>query len=165
MIEYRRNAKRDLANKILAESEVSSIRCSEAGHRAVWYDWIDERYDLRRALADEANTKRRRLDREKRAIERPKNGMVVHDTSLRKTADIFTEDLLTILRVHAPPPHAYFERKPVSAYGADYSLEFEVAEALQKKRKRGATGLDQDEALYDMERMGVGLLLLRKWWL
>ena len=49
----------------------------------------------------------------------------------------------------------YRERKPVSMYAADYSLEFEVAEAIQKKRKRGAIGLDQDEALYDMERMGV----------
>ena len=62
---------------------------------------------------------------------------------------------MTVLRVHAPPPYMYRERKPVSMYAADYSLEFEVAEAIQKKRKRGAIGLDQDEALYDMERMGV----------
>lgn len=74
MIEHRRTAKLDLASKILAESEISSVRTSDAGHRAVWYDWIDNRYDLRQSLSDEANTKRRRLDREKRAIERPKNG-------------------------------------------------------------------------------------------
>ena len=49
----------------------------------------------------------------------------------------------------------YHAKRHAMTYGADYSLEFEVAESIQKKRKRGAVGLDQDEALYDLERMGV----------
>lgn len=51
----------------------------------------------------------------------------------------------------------YHERKAASAYGAEYSLEYEVAEAIQRKRKHGAIGLDQDEAMYDMERMGASV--------
>ena len=49
----------------------------------------------------------------------------------------------------------YQEKQSVSVYGNDHSLEFEVAESMQRRRKRGAVGLDQDEALYDLERMGV----------
>ena len=67
------------------------------------------------------------------------------------------EELGTILRIHAPPPYMYHAKRHATSYGADYSLEFEVAESIQKKRKRGAVGLDQDEALYDLERMGVSL--------
>lgn len=55
----------------------------------------------------------------------------------------------------------YHERKPPATYGAEYSLEYEVAEAIQRKRKRGAVGLDQDEAMYDMERMGVSTAYLQ----
>lgn len=57
--------------------------------------------------------------------------------------------------MHAPPPYMYYEKKSADAYGQQYSLEIEVTENLQKKRKRGAVGLDHDEALYDLERMGV----------
>lgn len=94
MIEHRRKAKLDLANRIFAESEVSSLRVSDAGHRAVWYDWIDERYDLRRDLTDEANTKRRRLDREKRAIERPKNGKLCHFRTAKQSLTLIPQRIL-----------------------------------------------------------------------
>ena len=74
MIEHRRKAKLDLAKRLLGEAEESNRRQGEANCRSVWYQWIEDRLELRKGLTDEANVKRRRLDREKRAIERPKNG-------------------------------------------------------------------------------------------
>lgn len=138
LVEHRRTARLELARKNHKVAEAANLRTAESNVRYCWSQWMRRRHDLIRDMVDDMNQKRRRLDREKRAIERPRS-----------------EELSTILRMHAPPPYMFFEKKHPLSYGREYSLEYEVAESLQKKRKRGAAGLDQDEAMYDLERMGV----------
>jgi hypothetical protein len=41
---------------------------------ALWNRWQDERARLRTRMLEDANGKRRRLEREKRMLERPKDG-------------------------------------------------------------------------------------------
>lgn len=142
LIEHRRKAKLELARKILKEAEAAQLKKSESEVRFCWSQWMHGRHDLVHTMVEDMNHKRRRLDREKRAIERPRN-----------------EELTTILRMHAPPPYMFYEKKHAASYGRDYSLEYEVAENMQKKRKSGAVGLDHDEAMYDLERMGVSWFL------
>lgn len=147
------------------ESEASNTRRFGADYKSVWYDWADDRRKLRRSMLEEANVKKRRLDREKRAIERPRpgeSGVLVFlpiarecHSMLTPRADRCTEDLPTILRTHGPSVLLYYEKKDAGHYERQYSLEFEVAESLAKRRKRGATGVDHDEAMFDLERMGV----------
>lgn len=74
LIERRRAARMELAKKILSEAEACQLRQAEAGYRAVWYDWIEKRHHLRQSMISEANAKKRKLDREKRGIERPRAG-------------------------------------------------------------------------------------------
>ncbi|KAK9898519.1 hypothetical protein P389DRAFT_167037 [Cystobasidium minutum MCA 4210] len=138
LVEHRRTARLELARKNHKVAEAANLRAAESNVRYCWSQWMRRRHDLIREIVDDMNQKRRRLDREKRAIERPRN-----------------EELSTILRIHAPPPYMFFEKKHPLSYGREYSLEYEVAESLQKKRKRGAAGLDHDEAMYDLERMGL----------
>lgn len=57
--------------------------------------------------------------------------------------------------MHAPPHHLYYEKKPAATYRPSYSAEYDIADGLARKRKLGAVGLDHEEALYDLERMGV----------
>jgi len=142
LVEHRRTARLELARKNHKVAEEANLKRAEANVRYCWSQWMRRRHDLIREMVDDMNQKRRRLDREKRAIERPRN-----------------EELATILRIHAPPPYMFFEKKNPLTYGREYSLEYEVAENMQKKRKRGAAGLDHDEAMYDLERMGVSQLL------
>lgn len=138
MVEHRRTTRLALAKRNLAVAEESNLRQSEACYRAIWYDWNSHRYALQQSLVDEANTKRRRLDREKRAIERPR-----------------VEDLPSVLRLYAPPAYHYYEKKATVAYGQDYSVEFDVHDNKQRKHKRGAVGLDEEEIQIDLQMMGV----------
>ena len=138
LVEHRRTARLELTKKNYKVAEEANLRRAESDVRYCWSQWMRRRHDLIRDMVDDMNQKRRRLDREKRAIERPRN-----------------EELATILRMHAPPPYMFYEKKNPLTYGREYSLEYEVADNMQKKRKRGAAGLDPDEAMYDLERMGV----------
>ena len=73
----------------------------------------------------------------------------------RKTKIFILEDLATVLRIHAPPPYLYYQKRPMSAYGQACPMDVEPFDGIQKKVKLGALGLDFSEALYDVERMGV----------
>ena len=92
MIELRRTTKIELARKWLEglEGDYERRRVSEEhtawnwwtvsrcflGERTIGADGVEQngRANLRTTMLDEANSKRRKLDREKRFIERPKEG-------------------------------------------------------------------------------------------
>ena len=162
IIEHRRQARLALIEKLLQQGNECGTRQAEAEYRCLWYDWGNGRYELRKSMLDEANIKKRSLDREKRSIERPRNGEYrlssFRSSSLTDTFQI-SEDLSTVLRTHAPPRYLYFGRRSAASYGQVYSTEIDAVDGLQKKRKHGAVGLNHDEALYDLERMGVRLAL------
>lgn len=139
LVEQRRHARLEMARKTLGVSDESHTRQSEGQYHGIWYDWTACRYATSNAVMTEANHNRRRLDREKRAIERPR-----------------VEDLSSVLRLHAPPAHLYQERKATLAYGLDYAVEFDLHDSLYKRQKRGAVGLDREEIMYDLQRSGVG---------
>lgn len=74
LIELRRNRKLELARKLFdGLSGAYSIQTDEREH-ANWHWWEDERSRTRLRFFDEANAKRSRLEREKRTLERPKDG-------------------------------------------------------------------------------------------
>lgn len=74
LIELRRNRKLELAKKWLDGLEGAyRIQYDEREH-ANWHHWEDERGRTRSRMLDDANSKRRRLEREKRALEKPKDG-------------------------------------------------------------------------------------------
>lgn len=74
VIEHRRTARLELARRMLIQSEASITRQNGADLRSGWYDWARERSDLRKSMMDEAYIKKRKLEREKRSIERPRSG-------------------------------------------------------------------------------------------
>lgn len=79
LIELRRNRKLELARKWFdGLAQTYQIQEDEREH-ANWHRWEDERSRTRSKLFDEANSKRRRLEREKRMLERPKDGMSSQD--------------------------------------------------------------------------------------
>lgn len=74
LIELRRNRKLELARKWFdGLSHAYQVQLDEREH-ANWHWWEDERARSRMRYFDEANSKRRRLEREKRTLERPKDG-------------------------------------------------------------------------------------------
>ena len=77
VVDHRRQAKLELAGRALHEGEICNIRQAEAEYRAHWYNWTHDRSELRKAMLDEANIKKRRLDREKRSIERSRDGWLL----------------------------------------------------------------------------------------
>lgn len=80
MIEIRRTRRLELARKWLNGLEETYERQRVAEEHTIWNWWSDERASLRLRMLDEANSKRRKLDREKRYLDRPKDGpsLAVH---------------------------------------------------------------------------------------
>lgn len=100
----------------------------------------NQRAELRTKMLDEANSKRRRLDREKRALERPKD-----------------DTLASILAPRAPPAVPLHHRRRLGFEGEPL-VENEIAWALRNPDVRAdpsLSGLDDADAYADLERMGV----------
>ncbi|KEI37087.1 uncharacterized protein L969DRAFT_53794 [Mixia osmundae IAM 14324] len=71
IISARRERRIELAQRWQEAGEAEQLIKQESSERAVWTWWSDKRAELKRALLQHVNGKRRKLDREKRSIERP----------------------------------------------------------------------------------------------
>ena len=74
MLEERKQRKLDAARKWLDGLEVAYERRTQSEEHTAWEEWGEERAELRSAMLDDAFAKRRKLDREKRNMDRPKDG-------------------------------------------------------------------------------------------
>ncbi|GAA5842718.1 hypothetical protein JCM9279_003672 [Rhodotorula babjevae] len=140
LIELRRNRKLELARLWLDGLENAyDIQFTDREH-ANWNSWQDDRARERTRMLDEANSKRRRLEREKRALERPK------------------DDSLASMLAPRPPPVVPLHHRRRVGFDADPLDDNEIAWSLRHPDVRvdaSVRGLD-DEATYgDLERMGL----------
>ncbi|GAA5946943.1 hypothetical protein JCM3775_003934 [Rhodotorula graminis] len=140
LIELRRNRKLELARLWLDGLENAyGVQFTDREH-ANWNSWQDDRARERTRMLDEANSKRRRLEREKRALERPK------------------DDSLASMLAPRPPPVVPLHHRRRVGFDADPLDDNEIAWSLRHPDVRvdaSVRGLD-DEAMYgDLERMGL----------
>ena len=140
LIELRRARKLDLAERWLAGLEGSYKRRREAEEHTAWTNWANGRDRLRMDAFDEANGKRRKLDREKRALERPR------DDSLTP---------VLVPRGLAGVPLRHVRRQ---GWEGEALTETEIIFGLRHADVRvdaGVSGLEEAAAWVDLERMGV----------
>ncbi|GAA5896924.1 hypothetical protein JCM8208_006113 [Rhodotorula glutinis] len=140
LIELRRNRKLELARLWLDGLENAyGVQFTDREH-ANWNSWQDDRARERTRMLDDANSKRRRLEREKRALERPK------------------DDSLASMLAPRPPPVVPLHHRRRVGFDADPLDDNEIAWSLRHPDVRvdaSVRGLD-DEATYgDLERMGL----------
>ncbi|BGP39959.1 hypothetical protein JCM10450v2_003939 [Rhodotorula kratochvilovae] len=140
LIELRRNRKLELARSWLDGLEGAyQVQFTDREH-ANWNSWQDDRGRERMRMLDEANSKRRRLEREKRAIERPQ------------------DDSLASMLAPRPPPAVPLHHRRRLGFEGEPLAENEITWALRHPDVRvdaSVRGLD-DEAMYgDLERMGL----------
>ena len=115
-------------------------------------------------MLDEANSKRRRLDREKRNLERPKDGtlsLLPHPRSendvLTSTASLLSDTLASILAPRPPPAVPLHHRRRLG-FDGEALVENEIAWALRNPDVRAdpsLSSLEDADAYADLERMGV----------
>lgn len=123
-------------------------------------------------MLDEANSKRRKLDREKRSIDRPQDGQSSHRSaphpslcSLHRNSHsasimltFFQTDTLTSLLAPRPLPIVPLEYTRRLGFEGETLMEPEILWALQVEDLRTnakVSALAGEEAWSDMERMGV----------
>ncbi|GAA6060059.1 hypothetical protein JCM10212_003020 [Sporobolomyces blumeae] len=140
LLELRRNKRLELAKAWLSGLEASYDRQYLSDEHAMWNRWQNQRADLRVEMLDDANTKRRKLEREKRALERPKD-----------------DTLAAILAPRPPPAVPLHERRRVG-FDAEPLNESEIVWSLRNPDVRAdssLSGLEEMDAYADLERMGL----------
>ncbi|GJN89354.1 hypothetical protein Rhopal_002334-T1 [Rhodotorula paludigena] len=140
LIELRRNRRLELARKWLDGLECAyQVQFDERQH-ANWNSWGDDKSRKRTEMLDEANSKRRRLEREKRTMERPKD-----------------DSLASMLAPQPLPPIPLHHRRRLGFDGEPLG-ENEIAWALRHPDVRvdaAIRGLDDETTYGDLERMGL----------
>lgn len=110
-------------------------------------------------MLDEANAKRRKLDREKRFIDRPQEGESLLASTLEMTADILSSaGGLTPLLIPRALPQVPLQHRRRLGFESEMMTEMELAWSLRHDDVRtepGVGNLDDDSAWNDLERMGV----------
>ncbi|KAK4056938.1 hypothetical protein OIO90_002188 [Microbotryomycetes sp. JL221] len=140
LIELRRKTKLDMAKKLLDGLVMSyEKRLIEAEH-AAWQHWADGRNELRSTMYEEAMGKRRKLEREKRQLDRPK------------------EDTLASLLAPRPLPAVplYLHRR--AGFDAELTTVHEILWSTRNVDVRiesGVSCLDDEAARSDLEHMGL----------
>ncbi|GAA6056802.1 hypothetical protein JCM3770_002808 [Rhodotorula araucariae] len=140
LIELRRNRKLELARSWLDGLEGAyQVQFTDREH-ANWNSWQDDRGRERMRMFDEANSKRRRLEREKRSMDRPQ------------------DDSLASMLAPRPPPVVPLHHRRRLGFDGEPLADNEITWALRHPDVRvdaSVRGLD-DEAMYgDLERMGL----------
>ncbi|KAM0787740.1 hypothetical protein ACM66B_003797 [Microbotryomycetes sp. NB124-2] len=140
LIELRRKTKLDVAKKLLDGLCVGyEKRLIEAEH-AVWQAWANGRNDLRSNMFVEAMSKRRKLEREKRQLDRPK------------------EDTLTALLAPRPLPAVPLHRHRRLGFDGEVLTVNDILWSLRHADARSdavVSCLDEDAARSDLEHMGL----------
>ncbi|GAA5928475.1 Sds3 domain-containing protein [Sporobolomyces koalae] len=140
LLELRRNKRLELAKAWLDGLESSYDRQYIADEHAMWNQWQNKRAELRTGMLDEANSKRRRIDREKRSLERPK------------------DDTLATILAPRPPPAVPLHHRRRLGFEGEALVENEIAWALRNPDVRAdssLSGLEDADAYADLERMGL----------
>ncbi|GAA6002386.1 hypothetical protein JCM10207_001093 [Rhodosporidiobolus poonsookiae] len=140
LIELRRDNKLQLAKRWLDGLERSYQLQYDHGEHALWNRWQDERARLRTRMLDEANAKRRRLEREKRVLDRPK------------------DDSLANILAPRPPPAVPLHHRRRLGFDGEPLVDNEIPWALRHPDVRadaGVQALDDEAAYSDLERMGL----------
>ncbi|KAI5475308.1 Sds3-like protein [Pseudohyphozyma bogoriensis] len=140
LVEMRRTKKLELAKKWLEGLEDSYERQRASEEHTVWTWWSDERAELRSTMLDEAYSKKRKLEREKRAMDRPK------------------EPGLTPYLAPRPVPTVPLQHRRRLGFDGELLMENDIAWALRHPDVRidaTVSGLDEEAAWQDMERMGL----------
>ncbi|KAL7340827.1 hypothetical protein BJY59DRAFT_694803 [Rhodotorula toruloides] len=140
LIELRRNRKLELARKWLDGLEGAYRIQIEEREYANWHHWEDERGRTRSRMLDEANSKRRRLEREKRVLEKPK------------------DDSLGYMLAPRPPPAVPLHYRRRVGFDGEALADNEIGWALRHPDVRAdasVAGLDDDAMYDDLERMGL----------
>ena len=142
LIELRRAKKLDLAERWLTGLEGSYKRRREAEEHTAWTNWAGARDGLRIDAFDEANAKRRKLDREKRALERAR------------------DDSLTPVLMPKPLNGVPLRHVRRAGWEGPALTETEIIFALRHPDLRvdaGVSNLDEAAAWGDLEEMGVSI--------
>lgn len=108
-------------------------------------------------MLDEANSKRRKLDREKRVFDRPKEGDS-YPLTLAHSANATATAGLGSLLAPRPPPTVPLQFRRRLGFDGQPLMEPEITWALRHPDLRAdatVSALEDDEAWHDMERMGV----------
>ncbi|GAA5916692.1 hypothetical protein JCM6882_002269 [Rhodosporidiobolus microsporus] len=140
LIELRRDNKLQLAKRWLDGLEQSYQLQFDHSEHALWNRWQDERARLRTRMLDDANGKRRRLEREKRMLERPKDDSLAH------------------LLVPRPPPAVPLHYRRRLGFDGEPLVDHEITWALRHPDVRadaGVKGLEDEMAYSDLEQMGL----------
>ncbi|KAK4046199.1 hypothetical protein OIV83_006274 [Microbotryomycetes sp. JL201] len=140
LIELRRKTKLDMAKKLLDGLCVGyEKRLIEAEH-TVWQAWANGRNDLRSSMFVEAMGKRRKLEREKRQLDRPK------------------ENTLTTLLAPRPLPAIPLHLHRRLGFDAEPLTVNEILWSVRNGDARSdsaVSGLDENTARSDLEHMGL----------
>ncbi|GAA5851364.1 hypothetical protein JCM8547_004219 [Rhodosporidiobolus lusitaniae] len=140
LIELRRDNKLSLAKSWLDGLEKAYHLQVEHNEHALWNRWQDERARLRTRMLEDANGKRRRLEREKRVLDRPK------------------DDSLASLLAPRPPPAVPLHHRRRLGFDGEPFIENEIEWALRHDdvRANAAPKGLEDEAMYDdLAQMGL----------
>lgn len=163
LIELRRNRKLELARKWFdGLSHAYQVQLDEREH-ANWHWWEDERARSRMRYFDEANSKRRRLEREKRTLERPKDGadlfsLLDGSSTVADPQSFCRAETLIALLAPRPHPAVPLEHRRRVGFDGEPLGEQEIAWAVRQSDLRADSkvqGLDYDAAQADLEQMGV----------
>ncbi|KDE08327.1 hypothetical protein MVLG_01368 [Microbotryum lychnidis-dioicae p1A1 Lamole] len=140
LIELRRARKLELARNQFNSVYLGYEKQREMAEHKTWVWWADARAELRSTMLDEANSKRRRLEREKRNLDRPQDNTLLHALAPKITPVV--------------PLH---HRRRLGLDGETLS-ENDIAWALRHRDVQAdpsVSGLEEDAALSDLERMGL----------
>ncbi|KAL8292514.1 hypothetical protein RQP46_001126 [Phenoliferia psychrophenolica] len=140
LIELRKERKLDLAKRWLDGLETAYERRRESEEHTVWEWWADGRAELRSTMLEDAFSKRRKLDREKRNMDRPKDGG------------------LSPFLAPRPLPVVPLQHRRRVGFDGDVLTENEIAWALRHPDLRTdaqVSALDDDATMSDLERMGL----------
>ncbi|KAK4699464.1 hypothetical protein P7C70_g6793, partial [Phenoliferia sp. Uapishka_3] len=140
LIELRKERKLDLAKRWLNGLEAAYERRRESEEHTVWSCWANDGAELRSNMMEDARSKKRKLDREKRNMDHPKDG-----------------GLSPYLAPRQLPVVPLQHRRRVGFEG-DVLTENDIAWALRHPDLRtdpSVSALDDDSTWSDLERMGL----------